>query len=254
MKWRAVTSGRHPDDLPWILDTAESDHAPAPLTVEAVKSLAAHSGTEGLIVLGDDPDLARLGALVADLELRLPIALIPNGDSDVLRMFGLTRDSVLSRLQSGSVYPVDLGQLTIGSSKSAFVGHVTAAPPLWQRAMLRDVEVVVTTSRGTSRIGSASIVVANTQYVAGRCLAPKAALTDGVVDIQSTGGSLLSRFRARRLAERGLHLRLRSVWRRSARSCEIDVPVGWQVSADGVRVGRGSFEIAVRPRAFRLWI
>ena len=211
-------------------------------------------GTEGLVVVGDDADLAAVIGFMLSAGGDLPVALVSRGDSDLLAMFGLKRADIVSRLQTGSRYRADLGRVRIDGTERPFVTHVTTAPRRTLGFVGPSAAVAVSTSRRSHRLGAWWIAACNAQHVAGRTIAPKAALTDGEIDIQVFGGSILARARIQRLARRGLHLSHPAVWRRSSASCSVVAPEHWGIEVDGIEVGTGAWEVAVEAGAFDFWI
>jgi len=254
VKWALIVAGRPPDDLEAIATAAGADRAAAPRTPQAVAVLVSEAATEGLVVVGTDADLAAVVGFMLSAGGDLPVALVSGGDSDLLAMFGLKRADVVSRLQTGARYRADLGHVTIDGTKRPFVTHVTAAARTILGSLGRSGDVAISTTRGFHRGDAWWVVACNTQHVAGRTIAPKAALTDGRIDIQVFGGSVLERARIQRLSKRGLHLNHPGVWRRSVASCAVVAPRHWKIEVDGIPAGSGAWEVAVVADAFDLWI
>lgn len=254
MKWSLVMVGPAPTDLDDVMTAARADRAATPATPEAVGDLLRDPETNGLLVLGNDADLAATVETMLTTGRDVPVALIPRVNSDLLRMFGLSRMGVLGRLQTGGPYRADLGWITIGGVRRPFVAHVTASSRRPFGGLHPPARLGVSTDRRSYRLDGWWMAVANSQHVAGRNIAPKAALMDGELDVQVFGGSVTARLRLLRLAKRGLHLRHRAVWRRSVESCSVSIPDHWRVEADGVPVGTGPFEVVVDRGAFALWV
>jgi len=254
MKWSLIVAGEPPNDLDTIAAEAGSDRPAAPRTAEAVAGLVSEAGTEGLVVVGTDADLATVVEFMLSAGGDLPVALVSRGDSDLLPMFGLERSKVVARLQTGGRYRCDLGWVTIDGTRRPFVTHVTAASQRGPGALGPSADVVLVTNRSSHHGHAWWIVACNAQHVGGRTVAPKAALTDGKIDIQMFGGSALARARLRRLSRRGLHLTHPAVWRRSVTSCAVVAPAHWGIKVDGIAAGSGAWEVAVEAGAFDLWI
>jgi len=254
MKWSVVLAGPPPPDLDTILSSAQEPSDPTPDSLEAVTELCAAPTTTGILVVGADADLARVVTVMRSAGKDLPLSLIPNQRSDLLTMFGLNRARAIARIQSGSAYRADLGQVRIGDTIRPFVAHVAATGSRRSRLLSRREAVVITTPRRAYELAGWWVIAANAQHLAGRTIAPKAALTDGQLDLQVFGGSVLTRLRLMRLAKRGLHLRDSSLWRRSVSSGLAEIPERWAVTVDGVPAGFGPFEVSTEALAFDLWV
>jgi hypothetical protein len=254
MKWSVVVAGPPPPDLDTILSSSQELTNPTPASLEAVTDLCAAPTTAGILVVGTDADLARVVSVMRSAGRDLPLSLIPNHRSDLLAMFGLTREGAIARIQSGSTYRSDLGEVRIGDTVRPFVAHVAATALRLSRLLPRRESVVITTPRRAYELSAWWVIAANAQHLAGRTIAPKAALTDGQLDLQVFGGSVLTRLHLKRLARRGLHLRNASLWRRSVSSGYAEIPTRWAVTVDGVPAGFGPFEVSTEALAFDLWV
>jgi len=255
MRWSLIVAGQPPSDLDAIVAAAESDGTAVPRTAQAVDVLVSEAATDGLVVVGTDADLAAVVGFMQSAGGDLPIALVSRGDSDLLAMFGLKRADVVSRLQTGGRYRSDLGRVTIDGAERPFVTHVTAGSRRALGSLGPSADVTIITNRKSHHHNDAWRVVAcNSQHVAGRTIAPKAALTDGRIDIQVFGGSILTRNRVHRLSRRGLHLNHPAVWRRSTAMFSVVTPPHWEIRVDGIAAGSGPWEVVVQADAFDLWI
>lgn len=254
MKWSLIVAGEPPSDLSAIAAAADTDRAAAPRTAQAVAELVSEAATEGFVVVGDDADMAATVGFMLSAGGDLPVALVSRGDSDLLAMFGLTRADVVSRLQTGGRYRADLGRVTIGGTQRPFITHVTAGSRRAFRSIGPPADVAITTNRSSQHRDAWWVVACNAQHVAGRTIAPKAALTDGRIDLQVFGGSVLARARVLRLARRGLHLNDPAVWRRSIPTAAVGAPAHWGIRVDRIAAGSGPWEVAVDTDAFDLWI
>jgi diacylglycerol kinase family enzyme len=252
MRWAVLVAGTAPDDLGEVCDAAHASTSTRWSGPEAIEELVA-GNPDGLVVAGTDADLAIAAHVVYQRGTRTPLALIPSNRSDLLRMFGLDRDAILSRLQAGDRYPTDLGECEIGSTSIPFVAHVSAHRS-GLRALSTDREVTIAIGERSHSLRSGLVVVANAQHFRGRTIAPRGAVMDGRLDFQSIGGSALRRARSMRRARTGHHLKDRNVWRRSAAGGEISLGAGWSVNTDSRRAGSGPFSVRVVPGAFDLWI
>ncbi len=255
MRWSLIVAGQPPSDLEAIASAADSDRTAAPRTAQAVDVLVSEAATEGLVVVGTDADLAAVVGFMLSAGGDLPIALVSRGDSDLLAMFSLKRADVVSRLQTGGRYRSDLGRVTIDGTERPFVTHVTAASRRSLGSLGSSADITIITSRRSHHHHDAwRVVASNAQHVGGRTIAPKAALTDGRIDIQVFGGSFLARTRIQRLSRRGLHLNHPAVWRRSTAFCSVVSPPQWKIRVDGIAAGSGPWEVSVQADAFDLWI
>jgi hypothetical protein len=254
MKWSLIVAGEPPSDLDAIAAAAGSDRPAAPRTAEAVAGLVSEAATEGLVVVGTDADLATVVGIMLSAGGDLPVALVSRDASDLLPMFGLERAKVVARLQTGGRYRSDLGRVTIDGTQRPFVTHVTAASQRGLGALSPSADVAIVTDRSSHHGRGWWVAACNAQHVAGRTIAPKAALTDGKIDIQMFGGSALARTRLRRLSRHGLHLTHPALWRRSVTSCAVVAPAHWGIKVDGIPAGSGAWEVAVDADAFDLWI
>jgi hypothetical protein len=194
---------------------------------------------DGIVVIGDDGDLARVALARLGREDRLPLALLPTGRSDLLRMFAIDRSPV----GDGAAYRADLGLCTFGGVTVPFVSHVVSRGHR---------SGVVTIASGRSwQVEGWRCVVANAQHLAGDTVAPRSALMDGELDVQVHGGR---RRGTRRLIGRGLHLSQPTVWRRSLATASITPPANWMLIADGRPVGSGPCSVRAETAAFDIWI
>jgi diacylglycerol kinase family enzyme len=248
MRWHALSSsGGGESALDRYAEVAQRSQ----LGREAPLHIA--SDATGIAVIGTDSDLAHTALQLMETDRRLPIALIPTGESDLLRMFGLNRDRMLARLETGAPYATDLGMCHISASHHPFVGSVCARPTRWRR-LVSTAAVSVDLRGRTHDLDAWEVVVANAQHVDGQTIAPRAAVMDGTLDVQVFGGPPTRRPAVRRFRRTGLHLRSGHVWRRSAPTFAISVPASWRIAADLVAVGTGSFSVEIAPGAFDLWI
>jgi len=251
MRWAIHAAGDPPGDV------TEATGAHGVLRLDDLGRLAGGAppgGTlpEAIAVCGSDHDLA-----VAALTLGPdgpPLAYIPTGESDLLRMFALDRSAMLHRLHTGEPYEVDLGVIELRGVTHPFVGSVKAQPNAFRRRFGASATVRIVTDRRTHTVEAWSLFVANAQHAGGETIAPRAALMDQAMDVIAIGGPPRARSMLRRQLRRGLHLRSQHVFRRSAARFTVDVPAGWTVAVDGIRVGYGGFETHLIGAAFHLWI
>ena len=252
MRWAVVLAGSTPPDLEHILAAAHCNREPTPATANAFNVLLADPATEGLVVIGGDIDLAAVVARMRLATRDVPVALIPVGNSDLLRMFGLDRSSIVARLQTGNLYRVDLGYAKSATGVTPFVSHVVASPSgrLWHPG--RSGPVTISAMGHSHRQSSWLVVVSNVQHLSSRTAAPKTSVGDGKFDVQVFGGSLTAPMRIWRLMRGGFHFRNPAVWRRSTPTASLSLPDTWQIRADGYPLSSGPIEISIEPAAFDL--
>jgi hypothetical protein len=222
---------------------------PVPLSAQSL-SVA----SEGVVVAGSDADLAAAAFLAIEAGRDTPLALAPNGKSDLLRMFAVDPADAIDRLDTGERYRCDLGLCTVGGVLTPFLAHVVAGPGRLGRTVGPSAPISVSTPDRVHDTTGWAVIVANAQHLGADVVAPRAALMDGVLDLQVVGGSPMRRHRIRRLRTRGFHIRQREVWRRSASAADIAIPSRWRVKIDGVIGGAGPFSVRVAPSAFDLWL
>ena len=217
-------------------------------------------GFEVIGVVGGDADAAAVAQAAAEAgpEGRVAVALIPSRRSDLLEMFALEKadtEAGLRRMLEGTRYPADLGIVEGSFGHRAFINSVVAGAAVsggpWSR---RRGTVTVSTRRDLEVDGAGAVMVMNGQKWRGRTAAPRATLVDGVADVLVVVGGRRVLAEVERAMSADLHLRAPWVVRRRAASARIEVPRGWWVAVDEVRLGRGPFTISILPAAVDLLI
>jgi len=238
----------------------------------------AAGSTDFVSVGGDGTANLTLNALMDQREWPAPptLAILPAGSgSDFIRTFALpkTMDEMAARLATDERYRCDIGVIEGSFGRRFFlnaanVGVAAASVRVADRLPRRlggaryaagfwlklvqfgsvDIELVAG-NRGFA--GKAiSVVIANGQFFGGGMnVAPRAALMDGLLDIQVFVGPRRQAFSVMPRVIRGTHLSLPGVRRFEAPDFRIDVPDGWPVEADGELLGAGSVRGGVIPAA-----
>jgi diacylglycerol kinase (ATP) len=234
--------------------------------------LAGGDGTLGLAAQA----LVRAG-LAADA---LPIGVLPVGTGcDFLRTFGIPQDlmGAAAHLLTDSEYRIDLGRLQGDWGERIFVNIAQAGAgaaaaetaarmpralgparyPLAFAARLPGFPACTVEIEGTRTIRSKAlaVIMANGQFFAGGWnVAPKALLVDGELDVQVIDAkkrqapSLVPKIIA------GVHLRHRSVTRRSMSEFTLRTEETWPIEADGDHLGTTPVQVSVLPAALSIKI
>ncbi len=259
------------------LEVVSGSAAMEDAVIEVVRSgrrlvLAGGDGTLGLAAQA----LVRAG-LAGDA---LPIGVLPVGTGcDFLRTFGIPQDLVgaAAHLLTDSEYRIDLGRLHGAWGERIFVNIAQAGAgaaaaetatrlprglgparyPLAFAARLPRFPSCMIEIEGTRTIRSTAlaVIMANGQFFAGGWnVAPKALLVDGELDVQIIDAkkrqapSLVPKIIA------GVHLRHRSVTRRSLSAFTLRTEEVWPIEADGDYVGSTPVEVTVLPSALSIKI
>jgi diacylglycerol kinase (ATP) len=234
--------------------------------------LAGGDGTLGLAAQA----LVRAG-LASDA---LPVGMLPVGTGcDFLRTFGIPQDLIgaAAHLVTDSEYRIDLGRLQGDWGERIFVNIAQAGAgaaaaqtatrlpralgparyPLAFAARLPRFPACTIQIDGarTIRSKALAVIMANGQFFAGGWnVAPKALLVDGELDVQVIDAkkrqapSLVPKIIA------GVHLRHRSVTRRSLPEFTLTTEQIWPIEADGDHVGTTPVQVSVLPAALSIKI
>ncbi|HDH27142.1 MAG TPA: YegS/Rv2252/BmrU family lipid kinase [Actinobacteria bacterium] len=260
-----------------IHTTTTADHA------AGIVATAHAEGRSRFIVAGGDGTLHGLiNAILSHDWPRPPtVGVLPLGSgSDFLRTFAIPQDwrRAMTHLVGEERYLCDAGHIEGGFGHRYFVNvadvGVAGAAVKWSNRLPRFFgklrytggfwialagfpprEVTVDTGRRTINATAVNIVIANGQFFGGGMnIAPQAALTDGLLDIEVFTGRRRQAFTVMPRVIKGLHLRHASV--RTARTARavITCPANWPVEADGELLGSGPVTISVVPGAFYLKI
>lgn len=232
---------------------------------EAVRQRTA-AGIRHVGVVGGDGTLNLVVDELMRLDLDEPpvIGLIPAGSgSDFGRTFALAQsiEGSVHHLAGSTDYPLDVGFMegTWGTRAFVNVGEAGLTAACLQLAgrlprglggaryqtafwatlpRFRPTEIELTTDRRT-HTGSALVAVfANAQFFGGGFnIAPRAAVMDGLLDLQVFDASRLKVLELFPQIKKGVHLKNRAVRRFTSASFELKTAVPWPVEADGEVLG-----------------
>jgi YegS/Rv2252/BmrU family lipid kinase len=241
-------------------------------------------GYDGVVSVGGDGT----ASLVVDELLRddpaTPplISILPAGSgSDFIRTFGISQDleEAAAHLSGDQTYlcdalrvegswgvrhainAVDVGILGATVQRAERMsrrwGRLRYQVAFWRTVPRYPAKglVRVETERRSWEGEAITVVLANGQFFGGGVnIAPKATLVDGVVDLQIFACSKWRAIALHPKVIRGVHLRDRSVIRRTAAEVEVTADRPWPVEIDGDYLGLTPVRTTVRPGAFRLKI
>ncbi len=231
-----------------------------------------------VVALGGDGLVGRVAGAVAPLGGLL--AVLPAGrGNDLCRAVGVPRRAVAACavLRTGSERVLDLGVVTSATGSVPFLGIASIGfdSEVQERVLRSRVPAgrlvylggaLVTLARweparfhGTvdgvpfEHTGWSVAVSDSGRYGGGMRLAPDASLTDGLLDVVTTGALSRLRFlRALPSLFRGTHVRLPEVQVRAARTVVLDADRPFRVFADGDPAGTLPATVTVRPGAVRV--
>lgn len=236
---------------------------------------AIEDGIDHVAVVGGDGTLNLVVNALLDARPRKPpvVALLPAGTgSDFARTFALSQsiEGAASHLRSTEDYPLDVGFVEGAWGRRAFVnvaeaGIGAASAGLAERlprflgaakyqtsfwfTLPRFGPAEVRLRSGSRRYEGPALaaILANAQFFGGGLnIAPKAAVMDGLLDIQVIAAKRIEALTLFGQAKRGMHLGHRSVRRMTGSDFELEVDRPWPVEVDGEFLGmtpvRGSVE------------
>lgn len=204
------------------------------------------------------------------------LAVLPAGSgSDFIRTFALPKrlEQAADHLLTDDLYRCDVGLLEggfgsvhflnvadIGVAASAvrvtnrlprFLGSVRYGIGFWLTlAGFPSKEVRLEAGTRTYEGPAINIVAANGQFFGGGMnIAPRAAVMDGLFDIQVFKGPRRHAFAVMPRVVRGTHLHHSGVRRFEAESFTLSCPAQWPVEADGEVLGKGSITGRIVPGA-----
>jgi YegS/Rv2252/BmrU family lipid kinase len=199
-------------------------------------------------------------------EPRPTVAILPAGSgSDFIRTFALPKDleSAAQRLVNAERYRCDVGLLegrfgsryflnvadigvaaasvTVAERLPRWLGGVRYGAGFWLKLARFPAREIVLEAEGRSFSGTAiNVVAANGQFFGGGMnIAPRAAVMDGLFDLQVFTGPRRQAFSVMPKVIRGTHLGHKGVRRFSAGSFTLQCEPGWPVEADGDLIGHG---------------
>jgi diacylglycerol kinase (ATP) len=243
---------------------------------------ATRSGRERVAVVGGDGtvNLAVNALLSVPGDQRPLLGMLPHGSGcDLLRTFAIPQslEAAARHLAGDQRYTIDVGVLEGEWGRRLFVNVAQAgvgaaaaqsAPRLPRRlgsprypaafaARLPGFPAADVTLEGRrSYQGRAlAVILANGQYFAGGWnIAPKAALMDGLLDVQVIDVPKTAAPRLVPKLIRGLHLTERGVRRLTLDKVRLETDVPWPVEADGDYLGNTPLVASVLPAAVDLKI
>jgi len=258
----AITTTRSPEHLGSVVEEA-----------------AAH-GTRGFVAVGGDgtANLVLNAMMQTRLDTgdRLALAIVAAGSgSDFVRTFGHGRglEAGFDRLAEPDFYPIDIGHIAgtfgeryflnavnVGVAAASAVkaarlpkrmGSIRYGIGFWLALGRFSVgSITVTVDRHRFDGKAINVVVANGQFFGGGMnVAPRATLTDGILDVQVFLGPRRQAFTVMPRVVRGTHLTHTGVRRYTGSTIEVSVPSHWPVESDGELLGRGSVSIRTIPSA-----
>lgn len=240
-----------------------------PSEVDAVVAEAVAEGLSSFAAVGGDgtANLVLNSLMRHRWESPPTLAILPAGSgSDFIRTFALPRtlEEGVARLVTDDVYLCDVGRLEgdfgvrwflnvadVGIAAEAArkaarlpsrLGGLRYTVAFWL-SLARFAPAEVTVDLGRRRVSGAvmNVVVANGQFFGGGMnVAPQAALTDGLLDVEVFFGPRVRALTVMPRVVRGLHLRHPAVRRGRTSHAVISVPEHWLVEADGEVIGAGS--------------
>ena len=204
------------------------------------------------------------------------LAILPAGSgSDFIRTFALPKrlEDAADHLLTDDLYRIDVGELSgefgvlhflnvadVGVAAASvgvaerlprFVGNLRYGVGFWLAlAGFPAAEIRLVAGRRSYEGPAINVVVANGQFFGGGMnVAPRAAVTDGLFDIQVFKGPRRRAFSVMPRVVRGTHLHVEGIRRFEADSFVLTCPRDWPVEADGEVLGRGPITGRVLPAA-----
>ncbi len=204
------------------------------------------------------------------------LAILPAGSgSDFIRTFALPKrlEDAADHLTTDALYRTDVGLLEGGFGRVFFlnvadVGVAAASVRITRRmprflggvrygigfwltlAAFPPAEISLEAGGRRYEGPAINVVAANGQFFGGGMnIAPRAAVMDGLLDIQVFKGPRRHAFSVMPRVIRGTHLHSRGVRRFEAGEFRLECPEGWPVEADGEMLGTGPITGRVIPGA-----
>ncbi len=242
----------------------------APVGIAALEDCLSGAVTEGIghfAVVGGDGSLNAVvnGLLAAQPKTPPVLSLLPAGTgSDFARMFALpqTVEGAAPHLRGTEDYPLDVGYVEgnwgrraafvnvaeagIGAASAGvadrlprFLGAAKYQTSFWMTLpRFRPAEIRFVSGRRRYEGPALAAIFANGQFFGGGLnIAPKAAVMDGILDLQLITARRIEALTLFSQAKRGMHLTHRSVRRMSGTGFELEVDRAWPVEVDGEYLG-----------------
>lgn len=251
-------------------------------TVEVLRSWAESGNIHFAIAGGDGTVNLAINALLGFEMGELPVlGVLPAGTGcDLLKTFALPQDlgGAAKHLAGDDTYDIDVvtlegewGLRYFANVAQVGVGAAAAetAPKMNRRLgavrypaafgmrlpRFPKANVTITTERRTYESEALAVIMANAQYFAGGWnVAPRATLTDGVLDIQIINARKTQAAALVPKVIKGTHLSDPAVRRFTAAEFKIETDPIWPLEADGDLVGNTAVKGRVVPAAIRLKI
>ena len=223
---------------------------------ELVRSIekAAASGRRHIAAAGGDRFVGHVvdALMRQDWTERPVLGLLP-GESgcNFAKVFGIpdVLPGSATHLQGAAVYRVDVGRVTGPWGDRFFLNMLragTGAGESSRRASFAE----VTTDRRTYQLVATDVVVANGQFGPGGLKpAPRASVTDGLLDVQIWNVPRRARARFDQSVARGLHLADRRVRRTTSATVTLALHPPWRVEVDGDVCGETPVWVSLSPQA-----
>jgi hypothetical protein len=183
---------------------------------------------DGVVVRSDAEARA---AVEAARRERRPFPALGLLGGDLCRTMGGRGDEARLRDGSGTIAPVDLGEVLIDGRLHLFVAHVVVRGRTWWRGRI--------------------VAACNAQFVGSWDVAPRAHPGDGLLDVLDVapGFGLGDRWKARRRLGTGTHVPHPKIEQRRVSAVQLDAG-GLDVWLDGERLGPArSLSVRVEPDA-----
>lgn len=258
---------------------------------ERIVALAGSDGPVKVAVVGGDgtANLAANAILSTTWKVRPWLGILPAGTGcDLLRTFAIPQklEKAAIHLAGDSTYQIDVGllqgdfgvrhflnvaQIGLGAAAAESAPTISrswgkARYPVAFLKRLPGFPQAQVSMRGTGKSDSAAgargyegpaiaVILANGQFFAGGWnVAPRANLTDGLLDVQVINCRKREAFRLVPKIIRGVHLADPAVQRFSKSALELATDPDWPLEADGDLVGNTPVTVSVLPGALSLKI
>lgn len=264
-----VESALHSRAVEYEMRTSESATA-----VEGIVQEGRDLGYDAFLSVGGDGTANLVLNQLLKVEWAEPptLGILPAGSgSDFVRTFAIPSEleAAADHLLDEERYPIDVGCLNGFFGRRYFLNVANAGIaartvveagrfPDWMgprryllgfwTALARTTpdEIRVDCDARTITTVGWNVVIANGQFFGGGMnVAPRAAVGDGLFDVQVFSGPRTVAPVVIRRVIRGTHLTHTAVRRTTGRGVDVEIPHGWLVEADGEIVGSGPFSAEV---------
>lgn len=278
MKWLILvneTSGRRSGQTAIVERAAAREGVVAdivsPPDVDSMRQAVrqeAVAGRRNFAVAGGDGTISLVVDELMRCELSEPpvLAVLPTGSgSDFVRPFAIAQsvEGAMHHLSGTTDYPIDVGfvegewgtRAYVNVAQAGLLASTVAAASRYPRLVgglkypvafwstlprFRPTEIQLTTDRRSYEGLALVMLAANGQFFGGGFnVAPKAALMDGILDVQVFNAQRRQALELFPKVRRGLHLRHKSVRRFRSRQFELTTAEPWLFEVDGDVLGVG---------------